>query len=78
MLDPEYVKRIDAEMQESGGQLAPDEHEAVWANLKSCDEWGAGRAPGSGLEVGAYFDEGASALPGMICELATLDAFTDT
>ena len=41
MLDPEYVKRIDCEMEESGGQLAPDDHEAVWANLKSCDEWGA-------------------------------------
>ena len=41
MLDPEYVKRIDCEMEESGGQLAPDDHEGVWANLKSCDEWRA-------------------------------------
>ena len=41
MLDPEYVKRIESEMEESGGQLAPDDHEGVWANLKSCDEWGA-------------------------------------
>ena len=41
MLDPEYVKRIDREMEESGGQLAPDDHEGVWANLKSCDEWRA-------------------------------------
>ena len=41
MLDPEYVERIDLEMEESGGELAPDDHEAVWENLKSCDEWGA-------------------------------------
>ncbi len=41
MLDPEYVKRIDREMEESGGQLAPDDHEGVWENLKSCDEWRA-------------------------------------
>lgn len=41
MLDPEYVKRIDREMEESGGQLAPDDHEGIWANLKSCDEWRA-------------------------------------
>ncbi len=41
MLDLEYVKRIDREMEESGGQLAPDDHEGVWANLKSCDEWRA-------------------------------------
>ena len=41
MLDPEYVKRIDCEMEESGGQLSPDDHEGIWANLKSCHEWGA-------------------------------------
>ncbi len=41
MLDPEYVRRIDREMEESGGQLAPDDHEGVWANLKSHSEWGA-------------------------------------
>lgn len=41
MLDPEYVERIDCEMEESGGQLAPDDHESVWANLKSCSEWAA-------------------------------------
>ncbi len=41
MLDPEYVKRIDREMEESGGQLAPDDHEGVWENLKSRSEWGA-------------------------------------
>ncbi len=41
MLDPEYVRRIDREMEESGGQLAPDDHEGVWGNLKSCDEWRA-------------------------------------
>ena len=41
MLDPEYVKRIESEMEESGGQLAPDDHEDVWVNLKSCHEWGA-------------------------------------
>jgi hypothetical protein len=41
MLDPEYVKRIDSEMEESGGQLAPDDHEGVWENLKSHSEWGA-------------------------------------
>jgi hypothetical protein len=29
MLDPEYVKRIDSEMEESGGELAPDDHEGV-------------------------------------------------
>ncbi len=41
MLDPEYVKRIDREMEESGGELAPDDHEDIWANLKSCHEWRA-------------------------------------
>ena len=41
MLDPEYVKRIDCEMEESGGQLAPDDHEGVWENLKLSSEWGA-------------------------------------
>ena len=41
MLDPEYVKRIDSEMEESGGELAPDDHEGVWENLKSHSEWGA-------------------------------------
>jgi hypothetical protein len=41
MLDPEYVKRIDREMEESGGELAPDDHEGVWENLKSRSEWGA-------------------------------------
>ena len=41
MLDPEYVKRIDREMEESGGQLAPDDHEGVWENLKCRSEWGA-------------------------------------
>jgi hypothetical protein len=41
MLDPEYVKRIDREMEESGGELAPDDHEGVWENLKSLSEWGA-------------------------------------
>ena len=28
MLDPEYAKRIDSEMEQSGGELAPDDHEA--------------------------------------------------
>jgi hypothetical protein len=41
MLDPEYVKRIESEMEESGGQLAPDDHEDVWENLKLSSEWGA-------------------------------------
>ena len=41
MLDPEYVKRIESEMKESGGQLAPDDHEGVWESLKSRSEWGA-------------------------------------
>jgi hypothetical protein len=41
MLDPEYVKRIDLEMEQSGGELAPDDHEGVWENLKSHSEWGA-------------------------------------
>ncbi len=41
MLNPEYVKRIDSEMEESGGELAPDDHEGVWENLKSHSEWGA-------------------------------------
>jgi hypothetical protein len=40
MLDPEYVKRIESEMEESGGQLAPDDHEDVWENLKLSSEWG--------------------------------------
>jgi hypothetical protein len=35
------VKRIDSEMEESGGQLAPDDHEGVWENLKFRSEWGA-------------------------------------
>lgn len=41
MLDPEYVERIDLEMEQSGGELAPDDHEAVWENLKASDEWAA-------------------------------------
>ena len=41
MLDPEYVKRIDLEMEANGGELAPDDHEGVWENLKSHSEWGA-------------------------------------
>jgi hypothetical protein len=41
MLDSEYVNRIDREMEQSGGELAPDDHEAVWENLKASCEWGA-------------------------------------
>ncbi len=35
------MKRIESEMEDCGGHLAPDDHEGVWANLKSCDEWRA-------------------------------------
>jgi hypothetical protein len=57
MLDPEYVKRVDLEMEQSGGKLAPDDHEGVWANLKACDEWGAELEFGIALLTAASLDE---------------------
>ncbi len=34
MLDQEYIERVEMEMAESGGTMAPDDHETVWEQLR--------------------------------------------